>query len=176
MKYVCKTPVLKCPQKNETLRVVVLNPQPQGDCYSVKTDLKVGDRAYCDKNWAIHTIGYDKLKGSQYIMTRQADNTNPNPKFLQFQSLNAAEGVYVAYDRRAHKKPDWLTDGYTQVRDLGAPRHITIANGDKFIDLELWQSGSVTQNDVIEIPGNFSGSPSSWPPGSTLLILQCIWS
>jgi len=166
MKYECTTPVLKCPQKNEPLRVVVLNPQPQNDCYSVKADLKVGDRAYCDKNWAIHTIGYDKLKGSQYIMTRQADNTNPNPKFLQFQPLNAAEGVYVAYDRRAHKKPDWLTSGYTQVRGLSGPRHITIANGDKFIDLELWRrNGFVEQNDAIEIPGNFSGSPSSWPTG-----------
>ncbi|TFG75042.1 MAG: hypothetical protein E4H21_09675, partial [Thermodesulfobacteriales bacterium] len=48
MKYECTTPVLKCPQKNEPLRVVVLNPQPQNDCYSVKADLKVGDRAYCD--------------------------------------------------------------------------------------------------------------------------------
>ena len=161
-RYTCETPVYKCSQKNEPLNVAVISPQPQGDCYSAKSGLKVGDRAYCDKNWVISKIGYNKIKGSRYIMTRQADNTNPGQQFLQLQTLNAADGVYVAYDKRAKQKPDWLNNGYTQVMGTGS-RNIKIANGNKFIDLELWRrNGPSVQSGTIGIPGNFSGNPL-WP-------------
>lgn len=166
--YSCGIDILNCKKTLNPPQITVDTPPQQDDCFAPKDNFQVNEKAYCDKSWRIESIGYPKLKGAWRVITRLKDNNDTVAEYLRFHWKQDIAGLFIAYDSRASKKPNWLhPPAYKRVEDAnGKPFYITIAvpNQSKKVDLEIFENRNLPKKNMpISLPGNFSGGPSGWP-------------
>ena len=186
--YECTTHIVNCGKKPEEPQPSVTSPQERpgiegspGDCYGVVPDmsktpkppwvgLRPGDRVYCDRKWKIDRIELPELVDAARILTAQADNEVNRAGFLEFPWAPETHTLYIAYDSRASKKPDWLNPAdYRMVLGAnGQPLHIRFSGGDsaKQVDFEIFERIARPPSGSIKLGSNQSGSPA-WTPGTT---------
>lgn len=190
--YYYKTDIVKCKKENKPLEVVVnkVSSNFQADCYSVSEGLNVNDKVYCDpSNWVVQNIDYPPLKGSNFIKTHYRDNDYEFKNYLELQWKQDIEALYIAYDSRAMKKPDWLQPPYYEQLfhddHKKTPYTITISKRDmsnpaifQLIDMEIYKYNEKLlpqANTIFNIDGNFFGMPS-WPgniePAMFMIIIE----
>ena len=176
--YQCKTWIVNCNKTPHRPQPVVKNPQPSGDCYAVQPKVDsstpwagfaASNPAYCDQPWKVSKIRMPELRGAVRIMTSQAHNEINQKDFLKFTWAPETEALYVAYDSRAGKKPDWLAPpDYRKVTDSSQnPLYIEFprpdAPGD--IKLEIFERiflSEPTADQVVTLPSNLYGNPGNW--------------
>ena len=69
------------------------------------------------KNWVVESTNYPKLKGANLVRTNFSDRGVTGPDQLSIDWVTDSDELYVCYDSRASRKPDWLTGAFTQMRD-----------------------------------------------------------
>ncbi|MBI4775612.1 MAG: carboxypeptidase regulatory-like domain-containing protein, partial [Deltaproteobacteria bacterium] len=130
-------------------------------------------------NWAVVNTNYPNLKGANLIRTNFADRGITGPDQLRITWQGDSDQLYVCYDSRATRKPDWLTNNFTQVKDQtkNSSFYVTISMPDKSktppapkVEMEVWEYGkkSLKANDSVTLQGNVSGFaqwPSTFPSG-----------
>ncbi len=116
----------------------------------------VGDTYYIDRSYVLTTLP-SPLKGLVAIKTANGDKKNQAPEFLRF-SLSQSATLYVAYDGRATRYPDWLTSAFT---DTG----LRIETSD--VPLTVWSRDLAA--GTHSLPGNANGNPSG--VGSNYFVL-----
>ena len=114
--------------------------------YQVAT-AQVGTTYYIDRNYTIKALPAE-LVGLPLIKTANSDKSNQTAAFLTF-TLSQDATLYVAYDARATRYPNWLTASYTKTGQ-------TIATTD--VPLAVWRRDVVA--GTMSLPGNSSGAPS----------------
>ncbi len=181
--YECKTHIVNCGKKPAEPQPIVTRPQPSGTCYTVTPDrsapgatqtpwegLRVGDRAYCDRPWKIDRIEMPGLRDAARILTAHADNEVDRPDFLEFPWASDTDTLFIAYDSRATKVPDWLNPAdYRKVLGpTGQPLHIRVSGGDQLghVDLAIYERLGSPPSGPIRLGSNQAGSPT-WAPGTT---------
>ena len=112
----------------------------------VVTTLQVGDTLYIDRNDTIMSMPAE-LDGLVGIKTADRDTSNRSGAFLTFTVAQDAT-LYVAYDARATRFPDWLTDNY---------RRTNLVIGTTIAPLTVWQREVLA--GPIKVPGNERGTP-----------------
>ena len=112
----------------------------------VVTTLQVGDTLYIDRNDTIMSMPAE-LDGLVGIKTADRDTSNRSGAFLTFTVAQDAT-LYVAYDARATRFPDWLTDNY---------RRTNLVIGTTIAPLTVWQRE--VSAGPIKVPGNERGTP-----------------
>ena len=141
------------------------------------------------KNWVVKSTNYPKLKGANLVRTNFSDRGVTGPDQLSIDWLNDSDELYVCYDSRASRKPDWLTGHFTQMRDQNKNTlfTVTITMPDKSksppgpsVDMEVWEyksKKSFKANDNIKLEGNSSGFaqwPSTFPAGEKAMYFVLI--
>lgn len=191
-RYECTVGIYECDVWHEALGLD-LRPHPTrqvaqlGSTKAVRNGgLQVGRFAYSDPTgqWAVKKIELPKLRGAAWIQVESTRNVDGVGQLgVQFRPLNPVEGVYVAYDARAQKRPDWLKPPEYVLESipdnlpgqmLGAPNaHLVIAKpdplwGQKEVKLEIWRRTAVPAvGEAVVIPANQAGAPA-WPAGLPL--------
>jgi len=187
-KYVCKAKAYPCLSTMNKLEITLIGGTP---CYSPQPDrihlnphggLNTHLQLYCSPSpWVISEIRPARLAGSMWIRTNVAmGKKDGETQGVIFQLVDDAEGVYIAYDSRVSKKPDWLAEpnwvlaAEDAVNDVPGrttqPLYITIDRPDTFNNrpftlLEVWRRRlPLPKNTNIVIPGNLFGNPIL-PPG-----------
>ncbi len=120
------------------------------------TTLDMGDLYYIDRSYVITDMPIE-LQGLSAIKTANNDKKSNTLDFLSF-DLSQDATLYVAYDSRATRHPQWLTSAFT---DTGWQ----IATTD--VPLDVWRM-DVTAG-TVSLPGNQQGDPSG--VGSMYLVL-----
>jgi hypothetical protein len=109
--------------------------------------IRVGDYYYSDRDFVI-TAMPPGFQGMLAIKSANTDKYSTQAEHLSF-TVNRNANIYVAYDARAIRLPDWLTAGFTDTGLLIETTDVTMT---------LWQK-KVSAGTVV-LPGNYSGSPS----------------
>jgi len=91
--------------------------------------LKEGDEYYLDSNYSITSVPLS-LKGLLWLRTYSADYANKSSEYVTFTLLEAFR-VYVCFDSRANKVPDWLSVNFRLTADR-------IYVTDKAQTLQVW--------------------------------------
>jgi hypothetical protein len=112
----------------------------------VVTTLQVGDTLYIDQNHTITSMPAE-LDGLPGIKTANRDKGNRSGAFLTFTIAQDAT-LYVAYDARATRFPDWLTESY---------RRTNLVIGTTIAPLTIWQRE--VPPGLIKVSGNDRGTP-----------------
>ncbi len=108
--------------------------------------VQVGDRYYIDRTYTL-TAMPDELVGSLAIKTPNSSKDNAAATFLTFTVTQDAT-LYVAYDARTARYPDWLTASFTQTDQVLQTTDTA---------LMLWKR-TVSAGPVV-LPGNQYGNP-----------------
>jgi hypothetical protein len=109
--------------------------------------VQLGDLYYIDRTYTI-TAMPDELAGSLAIKTPNGSKYNAEAALLTFTVAQDAT-LYVAYDARATRYPDWLTASFTTTGQLLQTTDTA---------LMLWKR-QVAAGTVV-LPGNQYGSPA----------------
>jgi hypothetical protein len=110
------------------------------------TSLQVGDLYYLDRSYTITAMPAE-LEGLTAIKTANDDKHNQDATFLTFTATQDAT-IYVAYDARATRYPNWLTASFTNTGLL-------IDTSD--VSLTVWQQD--VPAGLVSLPGNKYGEP-----------------
>jgi hypothetical protein len=116
---------------------------PQHDAVA---PVQVGDTYYIDRTYTI-TAMPDELKGSLAIKTANNSKNSTEATLLTFTVTQDAT-LYVAYDARATRFPDWLTASFTKTGQVLQTTDTA---------LMLWKR-EVAAGPVV-LPGNQFGNP-----------------
>ncbi len=108
--------------------------------------VQVGDTYYIDRTYSI-TAMPDELKGSLAIKTANNSKNSTEATLLTFTVTQDAT-LYVAYDARATRFPDWLTASFTKTGQVLQTTDTA---------LMLWKR-EVAAGPVV-LPGNQFGNP-----------------
>jgi hypothetical protein len=123
--------------------VEFINPSSE---YQV-TNLGVDDEFYIDRTYTITALPAE-LDGLVGIKTANDDKYNTDAEFLAF-TIDQDATLYVLYDARASRYPDWLVASYT---NTGQTIHTTDTS------FTVWQRQVLA--GATAIPGNHYGDPS----------------
>jgi hypothetical protein len=108
--------------------------------------VQVGDTYYIDRTYTI-TAMPDELKGNLAIKTANSSKNSMEAALLTFTVTQDAT-LYVAYDARATRVPDWLTASFTKTGQVLQTTDTA---------LMLWKR-EVAAGPVV-LPGNQFGNP-----------------
>lgn len=176
-RYQCKIGIYKCATYNQMLKINLNGtdtcykpqPQPPEKITDPNFGLQVGDEPYCLVPWAIKVIELDDVKGSVWIKAPYDWNAKTDAVGVQFQVLHDVEALYIGYDNRIVKEPNWLTTNYVQEADvLQVPadeKTITVMMPNKLtatseVRLNIWRRKTAPKaGDIVTIPGNLHGNP-----------------
>jgi hypothetical protein len=122
----------------------------------VATNLHVGDKYYIDRSFTITALP-PALEGLLAIKTANNDKSQVAASFLTF-TLSHNATLYVAYDARATRYPDWLTASYTNTGQKILTTDVPLA---------VWRRE--VNAGTITLPGNKYGTPVG--AGSNYLVL-----
>jgi hypothetical protein len=108
--------------------------------------LGIGDYYYTDRDYVITTMP-PGFQGMQAIKSGNADKYTTQADHLSF-TVNRNANIYVAYDARAVRLPDWLTAAFIDTGLLIETTDVTMT---------IWQK-KVSAGTVV-LPGNHAGDP-----------------
>jgi hypothetical protein len=106
----------------------------------------VGDMYYIDRTYTI-TAMPDELAGSLAVKTPNSSKNNAEATLLTF-TVTQDTTLYVAYDARATRYPDWLTASFTATGQLLQTTDTA---------LMLWKREVAA--GAVSLPGNQYGNP-----------------
>jgi hypothetical protein len=102
--------------------------------------------AFCDRNWKIRDVSWERLRGASWFFTPQDAKYND---LLRFEVVSNVANVYVAVDPRMLKGKQsaamwWLISPNNQFEPVEPKQHVSIfredtASGAKHVDLEIWK-------------------------------------
>jgi PKD repeat protein len=115
-----------------------------------------GDTYYIDRDYTITAMPAE-FEGLLAIKTANNDKNNADAEFLTF-SVTQDAALYVAYDSRATRYPDWLTASFTETGQ-------TIRTTD--VPLTVWRQDVAA--GTVTLPGNTHGAPQG--VGSNYFVL-----
>jgi len=171
----CNTDVKIYKKDNVEVNVEVVKPKIIGNtkCYSVQKNFKAGQGSflYCDKGSIVSYLEHPLLRGSHFIQTRYEDRNLTIADHLTIRFDADIEGIYVAYDARATKKPEWLTNKfYPEInKATGKPYTLSTTLDDK----SPGATGSVRLprlSSAVQVTSVFPGGNID-PRGASLLIV-----
>ena len=175
--YSCTTDLMKCDKKNGPLQMNHTLAPVQGPP-SPPIEFRVGVPFYSDQpGHRIRKIMPEKLRGARLVQTRMKDGPYTQPDYLTLYLHNKVEGVYVCFDSRASKYPDWLVGQgqYDRERDAkGSDLFVETSLKDpstgQFIQFGVWRRKNLPPaGSPLVVQGNFSGFPQ-WPAKTTPLM------
>jgi len=173
-KYVFKVPIYKCHVEMNPLQISFTS---KGSCVA-KPDLKhvdpdlglrVNMLPYSSgEPWLISEVEPGQIRGALWIQTSwNMKNSYDQNGGILLTLLDAAEGVYLAYDSRVSPPPTWLMEPnwVAQKNKAGSAAYIRIdrpdgVNNRPYTNLAVYRSNQpATKDALFPLPGNLHQGP-----------------